>query len=235
MWEERIAQDDDIVFGKIRIKDSRIYLSIIMNLLANGETNLEIIDAYPYLTNDDIEAAIWVAHNLIRYHEIRKDLKLEEIINLNQIEEMFDFTQQLDPKYKKWIRFLVTKCGFKYTNSSDVNIKSFSNKLRLYSNIIDGMGHFIPTDIDFTQMEITDTGRVIDEQFLHGKDELNADITQYIEYYGLKIEEEKIVMDISLVKNEYALISKINGFVAICKFLINCFIDGRPVPTITET
>ena len=54
----RIAIDPDICFGKARIKGTRIWVSLLLDFLADGMTVEEILVAYPDLAADDIRAAI---------------------------------------------------------------------------------------------------------------------------------------------------------------------------------
>ncbi len=55
---KRISIDPNICFGKPCIKGTRIWVSLILDLLASGMTVTEIIAEYPYLKEDDILAAI---------------------------------------------------------------------------------------------------------------------------------------------------------------------------------
>lgn len=54
----RISIDPKVCFGKPCIRGTRIWVSIILDLLASGVTIREIIKEYPQLTKEDIRAAI---------------------------------------------------------------------------------------------------------------------------------------------------------------------------------
>ncbi|WP_413174234.1 PDDEXK nuclease domain-containing protein [Anabaena azotica] len=54
----RISIDPNICFGKPCIKGHRIWVALILDLLAGGETIEEILEAYPSLERDDILACI---------------------------------------------------------------------------------------------------------------------------------------------------------------------------------
>ncbi len=54
----RISVDPNICFGKPCIKGTRIWVSLILDFLANGMTIKEILEEYPHLTEEDIRAAI---------------------------------------------------------------------------------------------------------------------------------------------------------------------------------
>lgn len=55
---QRISVDPNICFGKPCIKGTRIWVSLLLDFLANGMTVKEILEEYPHLTEDDIRAAI---------------------------------------------------------------------------------------------------------------------------------------------------------------------------------
>lgn len=55
---QRISVDPEICFGKPCIRDTRIWVSLLLDFLANGMTVTEILGEYPQLTEEDIRAAI---------------------------------------------------------------------------------------------------------------------------------------------------------------------------------
>jgi len=55
---DRISIDPRICFGKPCIKGTRIWVSLILDRLASGESEAEIIEHYPSLKAEDIRAAI---------------------------------------------------------------------------------------------------------------------------------------------------------------------------------
>lgn len=54
----RISIDPNICFGKPCIRGTRIWVSLILDFLASGESVEQILAEYPQLTKDDILAAI---------------------------------------------------------------------------------------------------------------------------------------------------------------------------------
>ncbi len=56
--KERIIIDPKILVGKPVVKGTRIPVTLIINLLAHGYTVDRIIEAYPVLTREDIDAAL---------------------------------------------------------------------------------------------------------------------------------------------------------------------------------
>jgi uncharacterized protein (DUF433 family) len=55
---ERISIDPRICGGKPCIKGTRIWVSLILDFLADDMTEAELLDQYPGLTHDDVLAAI---------------------------------------------------------------------------------------------------------------------------------------------------------------------------------
>jgi uncharacterized protein (DUF433 family) len=54
----RISIDPRVCFGKPTIRGTRIWVSLILDLLAGGMTAAEVLNEYPQLTSDDIRAAL---------------------------------------------------------------------------------------------------------------------------------------------------------------------------------
>jgi uncharacterized protein (DUF433 family) len=54
----RIAINPNICFGKPCIRGHRIWVSLILDLLAGGMTAQEILENYPGLTLEDVQACI---------------------------------------------------------------------------------------------------------------------------------------------------------------------------------
>ena len=55
---KRISVDPNVCFGKPCIRGTRIWVSLILDFLASGMTERELLEAYPHLTHDDVLAAI---------------------------------------------------------------------------------------------------------------------------------------------------------------------------------
>ena len=55
---KRISINPNICFGKPCIRGTRIWVSLILDFLADGMSTEEILANYPGLTDDDILAAI---------------------------------------------------------------------------------------------------------------------------------------------------------------------------------
>ena len=58
---DRIASDPRICGGRPCIKGTRMRVSDIVDMLAQGVTSAEIVEDFPYISEDDIAAAQLVA------------------------------------------------------------------------------------------------------------------------------------------------------------------------------
>ena len=63
---DRIVTDEKICGGLPCIKGTRIFVSIILDALAEGLNHDEIISHYPTLSHEDIYAAIAYAAEMVR-------------------------------------------------------------------------------------------------------------------------------------------------------------------------
>ena len=66
MKHERITVDPAVMVGKPCIKGTRIWVSLILDFLASGESEVQILAAYPQLGPDDIRAALAYAAEVAR-------------------------------------------------------------------------------------------------------------------------------------------------------------------------
>jgi uncharacterized protein (DUF433 family) len=65
-WKERITVDPLVCHGKACVKGTRIMISVILDNLAEGVNETEILKSYPSLKPEDIKAAIAYAAELSR-------------------------------------------------------------------------------------------------------------------------------------------------------------------------
>ncbi len=63
-WRDRITVDLSVCHGKTCIRGTRIMASIILDNLAAGIDEAEILRSYPSLTSEDIQATIAYAAEL---------------------------------------------------------------------------------------------------------------------------------------------------------------------------
>ncbi len=55
---DRITFDQNVMGGKACIRGMRVTVSLVVNLVADGMSNEDIVEAYPYLEPDDIRQAL---------------------------------------------------------------------------------------------------------------------------------------------------------------------------------
>ncbi|MHC5721412.1 MAG: DUF433 domain-containing protein, partial [Nostoc sp.] len=67
---ECIKFDKNILAGKPIIRGLRIPVAMILELLAKGSTNQEILEDYPELEPEDIQAALFYAYYLVSQEEV---------------------------------------------------------------------------------------------------------------------------------------------------------------------
>ena len=67
---QRITTDTEICHGKPTIRGSRIMVKTILELLASGMTNQEILEDYPKLETEDIWACLAFATRLVDFRSV---------------------------------------------------------------------------------------------------------------------------------------------------------------------
>ena len=65
-WRERITADPNICHGKVCIKGTRVLISVILDNLAEGMSEDEILNEYPTLIKEDIYIAPQYAASLAK-------------------------------------------------------------------------------------------------------------------------------------------------------------------------
>ncbi len=69
-WYERIVIDPKILVGKPVIKGTRLAVEFIVDLLAQGWSEAEILRNYPGLTHEDVAACLNYASSLLKAERI---------------------------------------------------------------------------------------------------------------------------------------------------------------------
>lgn len=72
---DRITIDPDILFGKPIIRGMRYPVELILDLLAAGMSNQEILEDYPDLEEEDIQACLFFAAQLTKVGSVTKIIK----------------------------------------------------------------------------------------------------------------------------------------------------------------
>lgn len=65
-WRDRLSSDPEVCHGKVCIRGTRIFVSVILDNLADGLTAEQIVADYPTLSIEDVHAAISYAAELAR-------------------------------------------------------------------------------------------------------------------------------------------------------------------------
>jgi uncharacterized protein (DUF433 family) len=60
-WQDRISVKPDVCHGKVCITGTRIMVTVILDNLAEGISEAEILKSYPTLRSEDIRAALLFA------------------------------------------------------------------------------------------------------------------------------------------------------------------------------
>lgn len=55
-WQEYIHSDPDILIGKPVVKGTRLSIDFILRLFGNGWTISQVLESYPQLTIDSLQA-----------------------------------------------------------------------------------------------------------------------------------------------------------------------------------
>ena len=65
-WEDRIATDPDVLGGKPAVNGTRLSVEFVIELMAEGWTEPDIIRNYPRLTTEDIRACLAYARDRLQ-------------------------------------------------------------------------------------------------------------------------------------------------------------------------
>ena len=69
-WRDRVIIDPKILVGKPVVKGTRISVELVVDLLAAGWTQDQILDAYPSLAPEDIRACLSYASELLHAERV---------------------------------------------------------------------------------------------------------------------------------------------------------------------
>lgn len=70
MWQERIEINPKILAGKPVIKGTRLAVEFILELLGNGWSITQILENYPGITQEDIDACFAYTSYLLKQEKI---------------------------------------------------------------------------------------------------------------------------------------------------------------------
>lgn len=69
-WEDRITIDPKVLAGKPVIKGTRLAVEFIVDLLAQGWTEAQILENYPGITREDIRACLQYASEMLKSERV---------------------------------------------------------------------------------------------------------------------------------------------------------------------
>ena len=69
-WEDRIVLDPQVLAGKPIIKGTRLAVDFVIDLLAQGWSESEILRNYPGLTPEDIKACLGYASASLKLEKV---------------------------------------------------------------------------------------------------------------------------------------------------------------------
>jgi uncharacterized protein (DUF433 family) len=69
-WKERVIVDPHILVGKPVVKGTRLAVEYIVELLAQGWSEDDILRSYPGLTQDDIKACLQYASAVLHAEKV---------------------------------------------------------------------------------------------------------------------------------------------------------------------
>ena len=69
-WQDRIVVDPQIAAGKPIVKNTRLAVDFLLELLAQGWAQEDILANYPQLTRDDLLAALAYASETLRNEKV---------------------------------------------------------------------------------------------------------------------------------------------------------------------
>ena len=65
-WKEHIVVNPDVLVGKPIIKGTRISIELLLDCFASGWSYDDILEAYPHLTREQVQAAVAFAAEVFK-------------------------------------------------------------------------------------------------------------------------------------------------------------------------
>ncbi|HVT49890.1 MAG TPA: DUF433 domain-containing protein [Vicinamibacterales bacterium] len=69
-WQDRIVVDPEILVGKPVVRGTRLSVELIVDLLAQGWSETDVLRSYPKLSAPDIQACLKYASALMRSEKV---------------------------------------------------------------------------------------------------------------------------------------------------------------------
>jgi uncharacterized protein (DUF433 family) len=69
-WQDRIVVDPAVLVGKPVIRGTRLAVEFLLDLLAEGWTHQQVLENYPQLSHEDIQAALHYAAEALKEQQV---------------------------------------------------------------------------------------------------------------------------------------------------------------------
>lgn len=69
-WRTRIAVDPAVLVGKPVIRGTRVAVELVVDLLGRGYTPQQVIEQYPHITAEDVQACLAYASEVLRSEKV---------------------------------------------------------------------------------------------------------------------------------------------------------------------
>lgn len=69
-WQSQISIDSDVLVGKPVIKGTRLAVELIIDLLAQGWSEEQILQEYPGLTHEKVQACLAYASEILKAERV---------------------------------------------------------------------------------------------------------------------------------------------------------------------
>jgi uncharacterized protein (DUF433 family) len=69
-WRERIEANPAVLVGKPVIKGTRLAVEFVLELLANGWTQQQVLENYPHVTQEDVRACLAYAKEILQEERV---------------------------------------------------------------------------------------------------------------------------------------------------------------------
>jgi uncharacterized protein (DUF433 family) len=69
-WQDRISVDPRVLVGKPVVKGTRVAVELVVDLLAQGWAQEQILDSYPNLAAEDIRACLAYASDVLHAERV---------------------------------------------------------------------------------------------------------------------------------------------------------------------
>jgi uncharacterized protein (DUF433 family) len=77
-WKGRIVATPDTLAGRPRIAGTRIAVDFVLDLLASGWSSARILDEYPHLKNEDLQAVFAFVRDCMKDEEFVLEARAAE-------------------------------------------------------------------------------------------------------------------------------------------------------------